>query len=103
MPRPTSRYAAAFRRLRRALPARRLWRLEPARRGAAATRPAIVFARHVAETVERLCDRFVVLHLGRVVCALDRAAWGGPEPGPSPLERQLLSAIPSPPAREGSS
>jgi ABC-2 type transport system ATP-binding protein len=71
-------------------------------RDAAAMGAAIVFASHVVETVERLCDRVVILHQGRVVCTLDRAAWGAPEPGPSPLERQFLSAIQPPPAREDS-
>jgi ABC-2 type transport system ATP-binding protein len=61
---------------------------------------SVVFASHVVETVERLCDRVVVLHLGRVVRTLARAAWGGPQPGPSPLEREFLSTIQNPPARE---
>lgn len=61
-------------------------------RDAAAAGCAVVFASHVVDTVERLCDRVVILHLGRVVCTLDRAAWGGPEPGPSPLELRLLAA-----------
>ena len=61
---------------------------------------AVVFASHVVETVERLCDRVVILHLGRVVRTLTRAAWGGPEHGPSPLEREFLSVISNPPARE---
>jgi ABC-2 type transport system ATP-binding protein len=60
----------------------------------------VVFASHVVETVERLCDRVVVLHLGRVVRTLARAAWGGPEPGPSPLEREFLSVTRNPPAGE---
>ena len=61
---------------------------------------AVVFASHVVETVERLCDRVVVLHLGRVVRTLARAAWGGPEHRPSPLEREFLSIIQNPPTRE---
>jgi len=69
-------------------------------REAAAAGCAVVFASHVVETVERLCDRVVILHLGRVVRTLTRAEWGGPEPGPSPLEREFLSAILNPPVRE---
>ncbi len=58
---------------------------------------AVVFASHVVETVERLCDRVVILHLGRVARRLDRASWGAPEHGPSPLEREFLSVVqPSP-------
>ena len=69
-------------------------------REAAARGCAVVFASHVVETVERLCDRVVVLHLGRVVRTLSRAAWGGPEHGPSPLEREFLSIIQDPPIHE---
>jgi ABC-2 type transport system ATP-binding protein len=65
-------------------------------REAAANGAAVVFASHVVETVERLCDRVVVLHQGRIVHDLSRAEWGGPEPGPSPLERAFLSAIRNP-------
>ncbi len=61
---------------------------------------AVVFASHVVETVERLCDRVVILHLGRVVRCLDRAAWGAPEHGPSPLEREFLSVVQPSPSRE---
>jgi ABC-2 type transport system ATP-binding protein len=59
-------------------------------RALAAAGSAILFSSHVTETVERLCDRAVLLHKGRVARLLDRAAWGGPEPGPSPLEREFL-------------
>jgi len=69
-------------------------------RAAAAAGSVVIFASHVVETVERLCDRVVILHHGRVVRDLDRAAWGGPEPGPSPLERQFLSVIHEPLAEE---
>jgi ABC-2 type transport system ATP-binding protein len=51
---------------------------------------AVLFSSHVTETVERLCDRAVLLHKGKVARLLDRAAWGGPEPGPSPLELEFL-------------
>ena len=51
---------------------------------------AILFSSHVTETIERLCDRAVLLHLGRVARVLPRAAWGDPAPGPSPLEREFL-------------
>jgi ABC-2 type transport system ATP-binding protein len=69
-------------------------------RESAANGCAVVFASHVVETVERLCDRVVVLHRGRAIRTLDRAAWGGPERGPSPLEREFLSIIQDPPARQ---
>ena len=54
---------------------------------------AVLFSSHVTETIERLCDRAVVLHAGRVVRVLERAAWGAPAPGPSPLEREFLLAV----------
>ena len=69
-------------------------------RESAARGCAVLFASHVVETVERLCDRVVILHLGRVVRCLARAEWGGPEPGPSPLEREFLSVLQNPPHRE---
>lgn len=52
---------------------------------------AILFSSHVTETIERLCDRAVLLHRGRVARSLERAAWGAPSPGPSPLEREFLA------------
>jgi ABC-2 type transport system ATP-binding protein len=52
---------------------------------------AILFSSHVTETIERLCDRAVLLHRGRVARVLERGAWGGPAPGPSPLEREFLA------------
>jgi len=51
---------------------------------------AVLFSSHVTETIERLCDRAVLLHQGRVVRVLERAAWGAPPSGPSPLEREFL-------------
>jgi ABC-2 type transport system ATP-binding protein len=51
---------------------------------------AVLFSSHVTETIERLCDRAVLLHHGRVVRVLERAAWGAPPSGPSPLEREFL-------------
>jgi len=58
---------------------------------------AILFSSHVTETVERLCHRAVLLHLGRVARVLERDAWGAPAAGPSPLERAFL-AVAGPPA-----
>jgi ABC-2 type transport system ATP-binding protein len=52
---------------------------------------AVLFSSHVTETIERLCDRAVMLHRGRVVRVLDRAAWGAPPSGPSPLEQEFLA------------
>jgi len=69
-------------------------------RAAAADGAAVLFASHVVETVERLCDRVAILHHGRIVHTLARAAWGGPEHGPSPLEREFLSIIQVPTAFE---
>jgi len=60
-------------------------------RGLAQEGCAILFSSHVTETIERLCDRAVVLHLGRVARVLERDAWGSPHPGPSPLEREFLA------------
>jgi len=56
---------------------------------------AVLFSSHVTETMERLCDRVVLLWRGRVVRSLDRAGWGNPAPGPGPLERELLSLVAS--------
>jgi len=102
MPDHAPEIASAFRPLRRALIARRLQRLDPVLRlelaaklelrELAAGGCAVVFASHAVETVERLCDRAVTLHLGHVVRTLARAERGGPEHGPSPLEREFLSA-----------
>jgi ABC-2 type transport system ATP-binding protein len=52
---------------------------------------AVLFSSHVTETIERLCDRAVLLHAGRVARVLPRSAWGDPTPGPSPLEREFLA------------
>jgi ABC-2 type transport system ATP-binding protein len=51
---------------------------------------AILFSSHVTETVERVCDRAVLLHLGRVARLLDRSSWGAPDRGVSVLEREFL-------------
>jgi ABC-2 type transport system ATP-binding protein len=52
---------------------------------------AVLFSSHVTEIIERLCDRAVLLHAGRVARVLSRSAWGDPAPGPSPLEREFLA------------
>jgi ABC-2 type transport system ATP-binding protein len=57
---------------------------------------AVLFSSHVTETIERLCDRAVLLHRGGVARVLERAAWGAPLPGPSPLEREFLAVAASP-------
>jgi ABC-2 type transport system ATP-binding protein len=62
-------------------------------RALASTGAAVLFSSHVTETIERLCDRAVMLHRGRVVRVLERAAWGAPAAGPSPLEREFLLAV----------
>jgi ABC-2 type transport system ATP-binding protein len=67
-------------------------------RALAAAGAAVLFSSHVTETIERLCDRALMLHRGRVVRVLERAAWGAPPAGPSPLEREFL-VVAGPPAR----
>jgi ABC-2 type transport system ATP-binding protein len=52
---------------------------------------AVLFSSHVTETIERLCDRVVMLHLGRVARVVERSSWGSPPAGPSPLEREFLT------------
>jgi ABC-2 type transport system ATP-binding protein len=53
----------------------------------------ILFSSHVTETVERLCDRVVVLHRGRVARTLAREDWGGGRAEVSPLERVFLEVV----------
>jgi ABC-2 type transport system ATP-binding protein len=60
-------------------------------RSLAAAGTAVLFSSHVTETIERLCDRAILLHRGRVARTLERSVWGAPAPGPSPLEREFLS------------
>ena len=124
----TPQLASVFRRLRRAVLVRRLWRLDPAlrlelalpgvpggaaiawrvrllldqpaRTRAAAASGVVVFASHVVETAGRLRDQVAILHPGRVVRTLYRPARDGPEPGSSSLEREFLSVILKPPFRE---
>jgi len=62
-------------------------------RALAAAGTAVLFSSHVTETIERLCDRVVMLHRGRVAETLTRAEWGAPEPGLSPLERRFLALM----------
>ncbi len=62
-------------------------------RGLAADGCAILFSSHVTETIERLCDRVVILHEGRVARQLDRDDWGGAAQELSPLERQFLDIL----------
>ena len=62
-------------------------------RALAADGCAILFSSHVTETIERLCDRVVILHLGRVAQQLDRDDWGGDTQTLSPLERQFLDIL----------
>lgn len=61
-------------------------------RSLAAQGAAILFSSHVTETVERLCDRVVMLHHGRIARLLTREEWGAAEDaGHSPLERVFLA------------
>jgi ABC-2 type transport system ATP-binding protein len=50
----------------------------------------ILFSSHVTESVERLCDRVVILDQGRVARSLARADWGGGHEEVSALERAFL-------------
>jgi ABC-2 type transport system ATP-binding protein len=59
---------------------------------------AVLFSSHVTESVERMCDRVVVLHRGRVARTLERRDWGSPDTGPSPLEREFLGVMRGAPA-----
>lgn len=56
----------------------------------AGSRTAVLFSSHVTESIERLCDRVLLLHRGRVARTLERAEWGAPEPALSMLERAFL-------------
>jgi len=60
-------------------------------RALAAAGCAVLFSSHVTETIERWCDRVVILHRGRVARTLERAAWGAPRADLSPLEREFLN------------
>jgi ABC-2 type transport system ATP-binding protein len=60
-------------------------------RALAAAGCAVLFSSHVTETIERLCDRVVILHRGRVARTLDRAAWGATRAELSALEREFLN------------
>jgi ABC-2 type transport system ATP-binding protein len=51
---------------------------------------AILFSSHVTETIERLCDRVVLLHAGRVARTLARADWNAAPAAPSRLEQAFL-------------
>lgn len=51
---------------------------------------SVLFSSHVTETIERLCDRVVILHRGRIARSLERAAWGNPGTRLSPLEIAFL-------------
>ncbi len=66
----------------------------------AAAGSAILFSSHVTETVERLCDRVVVLHRGRVARELARAEWGAGDDLHSPLERVFLDVLQRTPVEE---
>jgi ABC-2 type transport system ATP-binding protein len=54
---------------------------------------AILLSSHVTETVERLCDRVVLLHAGRVAREMSRQEWGSAREDHSPLEQAFLAAI----------
>jgi len=62
-------------------------------RGLAREGCAVLFSSHVTETIERLCDRAVLLHRGRVARLLMRTDWGSTPAEISPLERAFLDVI----------
>jgi len=59
-------------------------------RGLADEGGAIVFSSHVTETIERLCDRVVLLHEGAVARTLAREEWHPGPTAPSVLESAFL-------------
>lgn len=65
-------------------------------RALAAGGTAVLFSSHVTETVERLCDRVVMLRNGRIAATLERAEWGAPDDRVSPLERTFLDLTRTP-------
>jgi ABC-2 type transport system ATP-binding protein len=62
-------------------------------RGLARAGSAVLFSSHVTETVERLCDRAVILREGRIARTLARADWGATGEAHSLLERAFMEAI----------
>ena len=62
-------------------------------RSLAAGGAAVLFSSHVTETMERLCDRAILLHHGRVARELARADWGAGAEVISPLERIFLALV----------
>ena len=52
---------------------------------------AILFSSHVTETIERLCDRVIVLHAGRIARAMTRGEWSVAPETPSRLEAAFLA------------
>ncbi len=66
----------------------------------AAAGSAVLFSSHVTETVERLCDRVVLLRAGRVARELTRAEWGAGDDLHSPLERVFLEVLRSVPVED---
>ncbi len=70
-------------------------------RSLAADGVAVLFSSHVTDTIERMCERVVLLHRRRVARVLQRTEWGGPEPGPSVLEQVFLAATDPVPAGDG--
>ena len=62
-------------------------------RALARTGSAVLFSSHVTETIERLCDRALVLHHGRIVRELRREEWGAAGEAHSPLEAAFLNVV----------
>ena len=62
-------------------------------RSLAAGGAAVLFSSHVTETIERLCDRVVILHAGHVARQMPRAGWGATGEPHSELERAFLEVV----------
>jgi ABC-2 type transport system ATP-binding protein len=56
---------------------------------------SVLFSSHVTETMERLCDRVLILDRGRLQRTLDRHDWGAPAVERSALESEFLALIES--------
>jgi ABC-2 type transport system ATP-binding protein len=53
----------------------------------------VLFASHIIETVEHLCDRIIVLHQGKLRKELNREEWQGLREQSSSLEQLFISLV----------
>ena len=54
---------------------------------------AVLFASHIIETVEHLCDRIIILHQGRVLRDLKREEWQRFRQNQSSLEQEFTAML----------